>query len=185
MNNKNIGMVLAILGIVVIGGVVVYASTTKQTEQQTNTAVESEKIQNGAMTDDKVPDDKMESDKMEKDKLAGDKMSSDASIELAGSYKDYSPALIESEQKLGKKVVLFFHAPWCPFCKTADTAFKENMSKIPAGVTVLKTDYDSNDALKTKYGVVYQHTFVQIDAQGNLVTKWNSGDIDLLTKNVK
>lgn len=102
-----------------------------------------------------------------------------------GAYKDYSESTVKSEQEAGQKVVLFFHAPWCPFCKAANTAFLNNISQIPAGVTVLKTDYDSNTELKKKYGVTYQHTFVQIDNNGNLVTKWNGGDIDSLKQNLK
>ena len=102
-----------------------------------------------------------------------------------GGYEEYSPAIVEAVQKTGNKVVLFFHAPWCPYCKAANTAFVNQESEIPSGVTVLKTDYDSNTELKKKYGVTYQHTFVQIDAQGNMVTKWNGGDIDSLKKNLK
>jgi hypothetical protein len=49
----------------------------------------------------------------------------------------------------------------------------------------LKTDYDSNNELKKKYGVTYQHTFVQIDSNGNMITKWNGGDIDTLKQNLK
>jgi thiol-disulfide isomerase/thioredoxin len=102
-----------------------------------------------------------------------------------GSYKDYSPETVAAEQKAGNKVVLFFHATWCPYCKAADAAFKASPEKIPSGVTVLKTDYDSNTSLKTKYGVTTQHTFVQIDTNGNMITKWVSGDIDMLIKNIK
>ncbi len=102
-----------------------------------------------------------------------------------GSYLDYSADTVAAEQKAGHKVVLYFYAPWCPFCRVADTAFKARPDQIPTGVTVLKTDYDSSTALKQKYGVNYQHTFVQIDSNGNLITKWVSGDTDLLIKNVK
>ena len=102
--------------------------------------------------------------------------------QAAGKYTAYNADLVASTE--GTKLI-FFHAPWCPFCKTADTAFKTNLDKIPKGVTVLKTDYDSNLELRKKYAVTYQHTFVQIDASGKQITKWNSGDIDLLIKNVK
>ncbi len=112
-------------------------------------------------------------------------MMKDEAMKKQGSYKDYSPETMTLEQKAGQKVVLYFHAPWCPFCKAADADFKTHTDKIPAGVTVLKTDYDSNGELKKKYGVTYQHTFVQIDASGNEVTKWISGDTELLAKNIK
>ncbi len=102
-----------------------------------------------------------------------------------GSYEDYSVERVQSELEAGRKVVLFFHAPWCPYCKAANIAFTDNESKIPQGVTVFKTDYDSNTELKQKYGVTYQHTFVQIDSEGKMITKWNGGDIDNLIKNLK
>jgi thiol-disulfide isomerase/thioredoxin len=102
-----------------------------------------------------------------------------------GDYKDYSESTVQNEQKAGHKVVLFFHAQWCPFCKAANTAFINKRSQIPVGVTVLKTDYDENVDLKTKYGVTYQHTFVQIDNDGTLVSKWSGGDIENLKKYLK
>jgi thioredoxin-related protein len=39
--------------------------------------------------------------------------------------------------------------------------------------------------LAKKYGVTYQHTFVQIDAEGNEVTKWNGGKIEELLHNIR
>jgi thioredoxin 1 len=102
-----------------------------------------------------------------------------------GQYKDYSTETVKAEQEAGNKVVLFFHAPWCPFCKAADLAFRAKVNQIPSGVTILKIDYDSSKDLRTKYGVTYQHTFVQIDNSGNLVTKWNGGDIANVIKYVK
>jgi thiol-disulfide isomerase/thioredoxin len=103
----------------------------------------------------------------------------------AGTYQDYSPARVQSEQAQGKKVVLFFHADWCPYCRTADAAFKANLNQIPNDVTVLKLDYDSNTELRTQYGVTTQHTFVQIDSEGRQVAKWIGGDIDNLNKFIK
>jgi len=102
-----------------------------------------------------------------------------------GSYVIYSADNLQKAKDNGNKVVLFFYASWCPFCVPADAAFKANMKNIPPGVTVLRVDYDNSDALKTKYGVTYQHTFVQIDYDDNLITKWNSGDVELLRQNVK
>jgi thiol-disulfide isomerase/thioredoxin len=129
----------------------------------------------GSMSD-QTKDKMMEKDTMVK---------TDAMMAKHGSYLDYSTQAVADAQKAGNKVVLFFHAAWCPYCKAADAAFKANLDKIPSGITVLKTDYDSNTELKTKYGVTYQHTFVQIDNNGNLVTKWVSGDIDLLKQSIK
>jgi thiol-disulfide isomerase/thioredoxin len=101
------------------------------------------------------------------------------------AYQDYSPDKPAKLASSGYKVVLFFHAPWCPFCRSANSTFVSRTSEIPQGVAVLKTDYDSNSDLKKKYGVTYQHTFVQIDAEGNAVSKWSGGDIDNLKKYIK
>lgn len=105
--------------------------------------------------------------------------------EANGSYVIYSPENLQKAKDNGNKVVLFFYASWCPFCVPADAAFKNNMKNIPPGVTVLRVDYDNSSELKTKYGVTYQHTFVQIDYDDSLITKWNSGDVELLRQNIK
>lgn len=113
-----------------------------------------------------------------------EKMMGEEKMAPKGAYVDYSPSALASATKDGGKAVLYFYAPWCPFCKVADAAFTSKTSDIPAGVTVLKTSYDNEKDLKTKYGVTYQHTFVQVDAQGNQIAKWNGGDIDALKANI-
>lgn len=175
MNQKYIWIGLGILAVIVAAVLIVNNSTKSEiaSEQSSN---------NGMMAKEDSPVAEEKDTQM----MAEDKMETgDSMMESAGSYKDYSASTVNSEQQAGNKVVLFFHAPWCPFCKTADAAFKANLNKIPAGVAVLKTDYDSNTELRKQYGVTYQHTFVQIDAQGSMVTKWTGGDIDALIKNLK
>ena len=70
--------------------------------------------------------------------------------------------------------VLFFHASWCPTCKAAMKDLEANVSKLK-GYTIYITDYDTTEELQKKYGVTYQHTFVQIDSEGNAITVWNGG----------
>ena len=99
-----------------------------------------------------------------------------------GSYEAYAP------EKLARvatgDVVLFFHAPWCPTCRALNANIEANLSAIPSQVTILKTDYDSQTELKKKYGVTYQHTLVQVDAQGTMIKKWSGGNAlaDLLAQ---
>jgi len=82
-----------------------------------------------------------------------------------------------SEQELSNiasdKRVIFFHASWCSTCKGLDKDIMSNMSKIPAGITIARVDFDEETNLKKKYGVTIQHTLVQIDSDGNEVAKWN------------
>ena len=187
--NKNyvVGAVI-ILGVLIIGGLVIFrtrgsvqgAQTTTPIAQNTQkTEVPVNDPDGGIETPESIAREKAEYEKIK----TADPIS--ATSQGVGEYKDYSPETLQSEQKLGHKVVLFFHAPWCPYCRTADKDFKDNLNKIPAGVTLLKTDYDSNTELKKKYGVTYQHTFVQIDNDGNKIAFWVSGATDELITNVK
>lgn len=90
-----------------------------------------------------------------------------------GSYEVYAP------EKLAKAssgdVVLFFRASWCPTCKVLDADIRARLNTIPSNLTILDVNYDTETALKQKYGVTYQHTLVQVDAQGNQITKWSGG----------
>lgn len=88
----------------------------------------------------------------------------------AGAYVDYAAYSADPTAYADSKVVLFFHAPWCPNCRKSE----ESLTKdgVPAGITVVKVDYDSMTDLKKKHGVTYQHTFVLLDAAGNGVKKF-------------
>ncbi len=107
---------------------------------------------------------------------------------VAGSrYLEYSNEIFTSSAS--KRRVLFFFANWCPTCIPADTDFKTNMAQIPADVVVIRVNYNDTDTdadekvLAQKYGITYQHTFVQIDGSGAVVSKWNGGQTrELLTK---
>lgn len=76
-------------------------------------------------------------------------------------YGDYSEEAVADADGV---VLLFFHAPWCPQCRSIDASI--NKGGVPEGVTVLKVDYDSNQALRQRYGVTLQTTFVKVDNTG-------------------
>lgn len=190
MNSKIwLGIVAAI--IILGGGAWVLTSQNKPADKMMSGEEKMTTQDQNTMSKEEMA--MMEKEKMSADKNAMIKTDSptptasgqDAMMKKEGIYKDYSSQTVTSEQAAGQKVVLFFHASWCPTCKAADNAFKANTGKIPAGVTVLKTDYDNSKDLKTKYGITTQHTFVQIDSEGNMITKWVSGDVDMLIKNIK
>jgi thiol-disulfide isomerase/thioredoxin len=106
-----------------------------------------------------------------------------------GSYVEYSKT--ELDQTADKRRVLYFFASWCPTCIPADANFRQNSDKIPSDVAIIRINYNDPETdqeekdLAAKYGITYQHTFVQIDAQGNQVHKWNGGQIDELLANIK
>ena len=67
-------------------------------------------------------------------------------------------------------VVLFFNASWCPTCKATVNSLEAEGT--PAGLTVVSVDFDAATDLRQQYGVTVQHTFVQVDEQGNELAKF-------------
>lgn len=84
-----------------------------------------------------------------------------------GAYVVYSNEAFAATP--GTKL-LFFHAPWCPQCRELEATIKSN--PLPANVTVFKVDYDSNQALRQKYGVTLQTTFVKVNDAGEKVKSY-------------
>lgn len=89
----------------------------------------------------------------------------------AGQYIVFSE---DAFNNTTNKRIIFFHAPWCPQCRDLDKDISSN--SVPAGVTIFKTDYDTNQALRQKYGVTLQTTVVLVDENGNLVKKFVAYD---------
>lgn len=102
-------------------------------------------------------------------------------VALSWVYSDYSPELVGKNAN----TVLFFHASWCPSCKAAEkNILADDISKTD--LSILKVDYDSSVELRKKFGVTTQHTFVQVDANSELVKKWNgSNSIDSIVSKLK
>lgn len=105
-----------------------------------------------------------------------------AESKIKGSYEVYDPTKIILAKN--NDVVLFFHASWCPSCRSLDKDINQNLNNIPEGVLIMKVDYDKERDLKKKYGVTYQHTLVQVDENGNMISKWSGSDdlIEILNK---
>lgn len=101
-----------------------------------------------------------------------------------GVYEVYAPEKVALAED--GPVVLYFRASWCPTCQAADRDIRASLADIPAGVTILDVDYDNSAELKKKYGVTYQHTFVQVDAAGVQIKKWSgSRTLEDILKNIQ
>lgn len=169
--NKKL-LIIAILAVIGIGGgALAYGGVQSRNKAAEQMAMQKKSAEDLAMKKTK------EADSMAKDKQAdataivkdGDAMQKDGAAMAKGSYVDYDSAKLANADK--GKVILFFHAPWCPVCREADKNFAG--SPAPDGLTLLKVDYDSSGDLKKKYGVTYQHTYVQVDSGGKLLKKWS------------
>ncbi len=100
------------------------------------------------------------------------------------SYVDYSPTVLHTVQSEGD-ALLFFHAAWCPTCRSAELDILQNGDLLPEDLTIVKVDYDSERDLKRQYNVTRQHTFVQVDSAGNEVKKWIGGSVALINQQIE
>ena len=124
-------------------------------------------------------DDSMESmNEMESEEKMESEEMMDAPAMMAPSpimdFQGMEDAMMLAETK---PTVLFFYATWCPTCKAAMKELNSSPEKL-SGINLLVVDYDNSADLQKKYGVTYQHTFVQINPDGSALTKWNGGGID-------
>ena len=93
-------------------------------------------------------------------------------VAAPGNYLAYGDTDISS---LEGDIVLDFYAAWCPSCRKLEADIKDSLGDIPADLSIVKVNYDTQTDLKSKYGVTKQHTLVQVDQQGNLIKKWSGG----------
>lgn len=98
-------------------------------------------------------------------------------------YTDYNTKSFSVYQE--NKRILYFHADWCPICKTLDSELTNSQQNIPTDVVIYKVNYDTEEELKNQYAITYQHTFVQVDKFGNEIAKWSGGDLETILKNIK
>lgn len=199
---KNILIGVGVVAVIALIGYVISSSNNSSDVIMKKEIAEKESMMKEKMMMDETmkKDVMMPSDSMQKDVLMDDKkgtmakpaeamietkaaatmekdvmVKNDVIVMQKGSYVAYSEAAATQAVKTGK-TILFFHASWCPTCRAADADILKNAANIPSGTTILKVDYDTSGAMKTKYGVTTQHTFVQVDGAMNTVTTWRGGN---------
>jgi len=141
----------------------------------------AEVLEGNVMDDkDEIKDDEMDDGNEGEDVMDDDKeMEEGEMVSAAGFFKDYVSMDMLADGPENK--VLFFHASWCPSCRALEGDLGKNV--IPDGLGVYKINYDTSLELKKKYGVTSQHTLVQVDGEGNMITKWLGGnDIDSIVR---
>lgn len=90
---------------------------------------------------------------------------------VPGSYLTLAEYQSQMASRAGSRVVYFFHASWCPDCRATEKSILAD--GVPAGLTVVKVDFDRESDLKKQYGVTLQHTFVQVGPDGEQLAKWS------------
>jgi thiol:disulfide interchange protein len=90
-----------------------------------------------------------------------------------GSYVTLADYEADKAAYAATDVVLFFNADWCSTCKVARDNIQADLASIPSDLTIVVVNFDQANDLRQKYGVTVQHTFVQVDADGNELAKWS------------
>ncbi len=177
--NKSTGIIIGVIVLIaIVGGVYVSMNSSD------DAMVAKEQMEQKAMEEKKMSEEKamMEKKTMEEKGAMIDKGDT---MMKSGVYEAYAPEKIALASAT-HDVVLFFRASWCPTCRAVDADIKTNLSKIPSSLAILDVNYDNSSALKQKYGVTYQHTFVQVDKDGNQIKKWSgSPTLSALVAEVK
>ena len=172
MMHKNHKILMIVIAIIIIlglgGGALAYKNNQDNKKEAEKMAMEKSKADEAMKMEESMKaEDAIKKDEAMKSEDAMKK--DDGAMMSKGVYKDYTEADLANAEK--GHVVLFFNASWCPTCQAAVKNFKA--SSVPDGLTLLSIDYDKYADLKKKYGVTYQHTFVQVDKNGNQIKKWS------------
>jgi len=180
MNKKSMIIVVAILSALVIGGgALAYNNNQNDKKEIEKMAIEKQAMEKEAM----VKEDAMKKDEtMVKE---DDTMMKDDAMSKPGAYVTLADYDADPAKYADSKKVYFFHASWCPICQGIDKEINADMSKIPTGVTMIKTDFDSSTKLRQKYGVTTQYTFVQVDSDSNETAQWSASSLDKAVAGIK
>lgn len=192
--NKKVLVTLGIAALLVTGGGAL-AFTNSQNNKKEQEKVAMEKTAEDAAMMKKEEAAAMEKEKMAKEatmtpeeKMAMEKedaMKKEEAMSTSGSYVTLADYNANTAKYAESKKVYFFHASWCPICQGIDKEITADVSKIPTGVTLIKTDFDSSTDLRKKYGVTYQYTFVQVDENGNETAQWSATSLEKALAGIK
>ena len=169
-----------ILSVLAIGGgALAYNNNQSDKKEIEKMGMEKQAIEKEAM----VKEDAMKKDEtMVKE---DDTMMKDDAMSKSGAYVTLADYDTDQNKYADSKKVYFFHASWCPICQGIDKEINTDMTKIPTGVTLIKTDFDSSTELRQKYGVTTQYTFVQVDSDGNETAQWSASSLDKAIAGIK
>ncbi len=92
----------------------------------------------------------------------------------AGMYVAYSGDAVREyiSANPSGRAVLFFHAGWCPTCRSLHKALTAAADTIPPDIAIFKVNYDTEKELKRIYRITRQHTLVLLDSNLQPVDTW-------------
>ncbi len=158
INKKTVIIVLIIGAIAIGGGLFIMSRSDKQ-------ATTSTSAQNNIET-------------AQPESLADNQTLSEQNAPVTSAYTTLDSLNANPEKYAQTDKVYFFHANWCPICKGIDAEISANLEKLPSGISIVKTDYDTATDLRKQFGVTTQYTFVQVDKNNQQVAKWTATSFD-------
>jgi len=97
---------------------------------------------------------------------------------FVGDYLPFKSSVVGN----GEKSVIFFYASWCPACQSKDKNLSEWYGSAEFPVKTYRANYDTEDALKKKYGITMQDTFVLVDGAGEVIKKEVAPSLSVLKR---
>ncbi len=88
-----------------------------------------------------------------------------AALAHALDIQPYTAGALAEAQKADKPVALHFHADWCPTCKAQEKVLQTLKAEPGLDLTVLVANYDTEKALKQRFNIRGQSTFVVLRGQ--------------------
>ncbi len=99
----------------------------------------------------------------------------------ASAYPVFDQTQYDAALKANSKILLHFHADWCPTCVKQEKVLKGlSGDSLLKGVTLFKVDYDNADALKKTYKINSQSTLVALNGgieSGRIISKTSESDL--------
>jgi thioredoxin 1 len=108
-----------------------------------------------------------------------------AAFAHALDIKPYTAEGLAEAQKADKPVALHFHADWCPTCKAQEKALQALKAEPGLDLTVLVANYDTEKALKQRFNIRGQSTFVVLRGEkerGRVVGETSAAGIRTVLK---
>lgn len=149
----------AVLVIILIGGVSVYATAKKDDDS----AMMKKDVQSTATASATASDEAMKMHEKEVEAMA---MTKDAGATFIDFKTEADAQALVADHE--KDVVYFFDASWCPDCQAIQKKLEnaDDLAKLGKNTVIVKVDYDKEKALKAKYNITHQTAFVRIDGTG-------------------
>lgn len=81
-------------------------------------------------------------------------------------YIAYSNTEFNRALEAKKATLLYFWASWCPICQAEEPKIKSAVESSGLNVAGFRVNFDTEDMLKEKFNIPYQHTTVILNTQG-------------------